>query len=203
LPLSGSIKQLGIIIGINHDCPVMMSATSTGSTIVNGYLKSVIQTTISSITERLEKIADRIMTPKRRETVQQHVLLFTISRPLLATFLYSQIAFSGTPIVIFILFTIGVFLFSFLSALIVAAVIALAFTGLCVGFALLVLLPTVIVTTFIGVTAWICGWTLYYIVSKWLVKRERETRAKLSFWSTSSVVNDESKKKKAFQTPDE
>jgi hypothetical protein len=168
----------------------MMSATSTTA---DGY-KSVIQTTISSITGKFEEMVDHIMTPKRRETLQQRVLLLTISRPLLATLLYSQIAFSGTPIVIFILFAIGVLLSSFLSALVVAALVALAFTGLCVCLALLVLLPIVIVTTFIGVAGWICGWIVYYIVSKWFANGKRA--------KSNIVNNDESEKKGAFETPD-
>lgn len=56
-----------------------------------------------------------------------------------------------------------------MTALVVGILVALLFTAFCVGFGLLVLLPMLMVTTFLGVV--VCGWGWAgWLVLKWFGK---------------------------------
>ncbi len=67
--------------------------------------------------------------------------------------------------------TIGVLVFSLVAALVIGVLGALVFTVICVGFALLILLPTLFVTTFAGAFIWLWGVGAYYIL-KWFNKKD-------------------------------
>lgn len=129
-------------------------------------VKRTILDAFSSVADRVIAVVNRILPPERRETLQQRSVLFATSHPLLATLLLSQVAFSGIPLLLFVMITVGVFVFSFVAALVVAVLSALLFTVFCVGFALLLLLPTLFVTTSTGVGVWLWGWAAYHLV-KW------------------------------------
>jgi len=76
------------------------------------------------------------------------------------------VALTGIPLLMFIAFSITVFVFSLVATLLIAVLIALLFTVFCVGVALLIVLPTVFATT-MGAT-FLFLWALggYYIL-KW------------------------------------
>lgn len=67
--------------------------------------------------------------------------------------------------------TIGVLVFSLVAALVLGVLGALVFTVFCVGFALLILLPVLFVSTFAGAFIWLWGVGAYYIV-KWFNKKD-------------------------------
>ncbi len=67
--------------------------------------------------------------------------------------------------------TIGVLVFSLVAALVIGVLGALVFTVVCVGFALLILLPTLFITTFAGAFIWLWGVGAYYIL-KWFNKKD-------------------------------
>lgn len=88
-----------------------------------------------------------------------------------ASFLLSQIALSGIPVALFVVMTIGVFVFALVAALVIGVVGALLFTAVCVGVALLVLLPTLFITSFAGAFIWLWGVGTYYIL-KWFNQKD-------------------------------
>lgn len=88
-----------------------------------------------------------------------------------ASFLLSQIALSGIPLSLFVVMTIGVLVFALVAGLVIAVLGALVFTVFCVGVALIVLLPTLFITTFAGVFIWLWGLAAYYIL-KWFNQKD-------------------------------
>lgn len=87
------------------------------------------------------------------------------------SFIFSQIALTGFPLGLFIIMTITVVVFSLIGALLVGLLGALIFIVVVVGFALLILLPVLFVTTFAAAFIWLWGVGGYYIL-KWFNKKE-------------------------------
>lgn len=87
------------------------------------------------------------------------------------SFILSQIALTGLPLGLFVVMTITVVVFSLLGALILGLLGALVFIVITVGFALLILLPTVFITTFAAAFIWLWGVGAYYIV-KWFNQKD-------------------------------
>ena len=83
----------------------------------------------------------------------------------------SQIALSGIPLALFAVMTVTVFVFALLAALVIGLLGALLFTAFCVGIALLVLLPTLFITSFGAAFIWLWGVGAYYII-KWFNQKE-------------------------------
>jgi len=81
-------------------------------------------------------------------------------------FLLSNLAFTGLPLALFVLFSITVFVFALLVGLILGLLAAVLFTVFMVGVALVIVLPTIFFTT--GAATFIFLWGLggYYFV-KW------------------------------------
>lgn len=67
--------------------------------------------------------------------------------------------------------TITVVIFSIIAALILAVLAAVVFSVVCVGFALIILLPTLFITTAAASFIWLWGVGAYYIL-KWFNKKE-------------------------------
>lgn len=86
-------------------------------------------------------------------------------------FILSQVALSGIPLALFVVMTITVFVFALVAALLIGVLGALLFTAFCVGIALLVLLPTLFITTFAGAFIFLWGVGAYYLV-KWFNQKE-------------------------------
>lgn len=72
---------------------------------------------------------------------------------------------------LFIIMTITVVIFSIIGALILAILAAVVFSVVCVGFALIILLPTLFATTAAASFIWLWGLGAYYIL-KWFNKKE-------------------------------
>lgn len=72
---------------------------------------------------------------------------------------------------LFVIMTITVVVFSIVAALILALLAAVVFSVVCVGFALVILLPTLFITTAGASFIWLWGVGAYYIL-KWFNKKE-------------------------------
>ena len=80
------------------------------------------------------------------------------------SFLLSHIAISGLPLLLFIALTITVGVFSILGGLLVGLLGALLFIVVAVGFALIILLPTLFFTTLVATFLWLWGMGTYQIL---------------------------------------
>lgn len=87
------------------------------------------------------------------------------------SFILSQLALTGLPLGLFVIMTITVVVFSLLGALLIGLLGALVFIVITVGFALLILLPTIFVTTFAAAFIWLWGVGAYYII-KWFNQKD-------------------------------
>lgn len=80
-------------------------------------------------------------------------------------FLTTQIAFTGLPLLLFFAFSLTVFLFSLIAALLIGLIAALLFTVFMLGVALVVILPTVFLTTFAASFVYLWGLGGYYLMT--------------------------------------
>lgn len=87
------------------------------------------------------------------------------------SFILSQLALTGLPLGLFVIMTITVVVFSLLGALLIGLLGALVFIVVTVGFALLILLPTIFITTFAAAFIWLWGVGAYYII-KWFNQKD-------------------------------
>lgn len=74
-------------------------------------------------------------------------------------------ALTGLPLLLFIVFSITVFVFSLVAALLIALIAALLFTVFCIVVALFVVLPTIFITTLGATFLFLWGLGGYYILS--------------------------------------
>jgi len=84
----------------------------------------------------------------------------------LQTFLGMNLAITGVPLFLFILFSLTVFIFALVVGLLVGVLAAVAFTLFAVGLALMIVLPTVFFTTMGATFLFLWGLGGYYIL-KW------------------------------------
>ncbi|MCJ1479730.1 hypothetical protein MMC13_008416 [Lambiella insularis] len=136
-----------------------------------GGLAGTLQGTASGFLNGGQNLLDRFFPPERRAELSAKLNKFATEKPMFASFLLSQIALSGIPIALFVVMTIGVFVFALVAALVIGVLGALLFTAFCVGVALLVLLPVLFITTFAGAFIWLWGVGTYYIL-KWFNQKD-------------------------------
>lgn len=79
-------------------------------------------------------------------------------------FIATNLAISGMPLVTFLIFTTSTCIFSLALGLLIALGGAVLFTVSCAGFALLFLVPTVVVTTSLACFLFCCGLIAYYLL---------------------------------------
>ncbi|KMP03290.1 hypothetical protein CIRG_02981 [Coccidioides immitis RMSCC 2394] len=144
-----------------------VNSTSTKQPSILSTILLRLQAMLAAITSTLISLLDQIIPPCRREDITSRAYAFSRSRPLLASFLASQLVFCGVPLSLLFLHVASVLFFSFATAIVIGSICALLFTAVCVGLALLVLIPILMVTSFVGLTVWfwallgwyILGWT--------------------------------------------
>lgn len=93
------------------------------------------------------------------------------SLPSCQAFLLTNIALTGPPMFLFILFTLTVFIFSLVVALLVGLLVAIGFTLFMVLVALVILFPTVFFTSLAACFFFLWGLGGYYLM-KWFNKGE-------------------------------
>ncbi|KAF2115077.1 hypothetical protein BDV96DRAFT_92746 [Lophiotrema nucula] len=111
-------------------------------------------------------ILDKILPPEKRAEIVAKLQQFAINNPKLAAFLTTQIVLTGFPLLLFITFTVTVFLFSLIVALIIGLLAAVLFTIFMIGVALIVVLPTIFMTIFTASFLFLWGLGGYYLL-KW------------------------------------
>jgi len=84
--------------------------------------------------------------------------------PALVSFLVSNLALSGPPLVLFAIMTLTIVVFALIVGIVVGLVGAVLFILAAVGFALVILLPTLFFTTLVAVATWLAGMGLYSLV---------------------------------------
>lgn len=131
----------------------------------------VLQGSVGGLLNKGQNILDRFIPPERRNELSNRLSKFATEKPMLASFLLSQVALSSLPLGLFLILTITVFIFALVAALIIGVLGAVLFSVVCVGIGLIILLPTLFVTTFAAAFIWLWGIGAYYIV-KWFNKKE-------------------------------
>lgn len=156
----------------------MESISTATSTVANAFV---------SLTNRVKPVVNRVLPPERLKNVQEHLISFSTAHPVLATLALSQVVFSGIPLILFVLLAVGVLVFSLVSALVIGLLGALLFTVFCVGVALLFLLPTLFITTFMAVGVWLWAWGAFFVV-RWFGAHDTELLTRLSSDLTSHFL---------------
>jgi hypothetical protein len=136
-----------------------------------GGVTGALQGGVANLLNAGQGYLDRWFPPAKREELKAKIVKFAIERPQLAAFLLSQLALSGGPLALFFIMSLTVLVFALLAGIIVGVVGALFFTVFCVGVALLVLLPTLFMTTFAACFIFLWGLGAYFIV-KWFNQKE-------------------------------
>ncbi|CAG7555855.1 unnamed protein product [Fusarium equiseti] len=102
---------------------------------------------------------DRVVPPSSRQRAYDNTMSFASSRPILFSFVVSQLLLSFLPLLIFVIFSLSTILFALGSAII--------FALFWIGVALLILVPALLVTSSIAVLVW--GWAVgSFVVARWL-----------------------------------
>ncbi|KAF4960932.1 hypothetical protein FGADI_582 [Fusarium gaditjirri] len=102
---------------------------------------------------------DRVVPPNSRQKAYDNTASFASSRPILFSFVVSQLLLSFLPLLIFLTFSLSTILFALGAALV--------FALFWIGVALLVLVPALLVTSSIAVLVW--GWAIgSFIIARWL-----------------------------------
>ena len=136
-----------------------------------GGLTGALQGSVSNLVDAGSGWFDKYFPPERREQVKAKLMKFATERPKLAAFLLSNIAISGPALALFFIMSLTVLVFALLAGILVGLIGALLFTVFCLGFALLVLLPTLFFTTFAASFIFLWGLGAYYII-KWFNQKE-------------------------------
>ncbi|KAF2086859.1 hypothetical protein K490DRAFT_14203, partial [Saccharata proteae CBS 121410] len=127
---------------------------------------STIQGLAGGAKDKAMSVLDSLFPPEKRNELLARLQSWAVNNPKLASFLLTNIALTGLPLALFFIFTLTVFVFSLIAALLVGLLVALLFTAFMVGVALLVILPTVFLTTMGASFLFLWGLGGYYIV-KW------------------------------------
>lgn len=120
---------------------------------------------------KAQGVIDRIFPPEKRAEMMTKLQMFAANNPKLSAFLLCQIALTGFPLAMFIVFTVTVFVFSLIAALLIGILVALVFTVFMVFTALLVVLPITFLTTMAASFVFLWGLGGYYLL-KWFNKGE-------------------------------
>ena len=136
-----------------------------------GGLTGTLQGGVGSLLNAGQGWLDRFFPPEKREQVKSKIAKFATEKPKLAAFLLSQVALSAGPLALFIFMSLAVLIFALLAGIIIGVVGALLFTVFCVGVALIILLPTLFMTTFAACFIFLWGLGAYYIL-KWFNQKD-------------------------------
>ncbi|KAF5019094.1 hypothetical protein F66182_8907 [Fusarium sp. NRRL 66182] len=102
---------------------------------------------------------DRLVPPGSRQQFYDSTASFAASRPILFSFVVSQLLLSFLPLLVFLIFSLSTVVFALGSAVV--------FALFWIGVALLILVPTLLVTSSIAVLVW--GWAVgSFVVARWL-----------------------------------
>jgi xanthosine utilization system XapX-like protein len=144
------------------------TAPVTNSVPVPGlsFVSSGLQSSVTNLVSTGHGYIDRFFPPHKRQAWKEWLTNFATQNPRLASFLLSQLALSGPALALFIIMTLTIVIFALVAGILVGLLGALLFIVAALGFALIILLPTLFFTTAAAVFFWLWGMGTYYIV-KW------------------------------------
>lgn len=141
-----------------------VTSTAGDATGTLGSITNTLQAGMSTVLNMGSNLMNKILPPATRDNLKAKLSKFATEKPYLASFLLSQIAISGFPIFLFVILTLTVTIFALLAGLLIGLLGAVLFILGAVGFALVILLPTLFFTTFAAVGIWLWGMGAYYII---------------------------------------
>ncbi|KAG6037079.1 hypothetical protein E4U19_001265 [Claviceps sp. Clav32 group G5] len=127
-----------------------------------GGVTDVVQDKASGAVSYAQGFVDWLMPPTTRRKAYNNISGFASRRPLLFSFLLTQVLWSFFPVFLFFAFSLG--------CIAVALGSAIVFSLFWMGVGLLVLTPTLFVTSSIAVMVW--AWAVgTFVVARWLYLR--------------------------------
>ncbi|KAL6713213.1 hypothetical protein ACLMJK_009334 [Lecanora helva] len=130
-----------------------------------------LQGSVQGVVNKGSEWLDSIFPPEKRNELMAKISKFATEKPMFASFIASQVALTGFPLGLFMVMTISVVIFALLAGLIIGLLGAVLFIVAAVGFALIILLPTLFFTTAAATFIWLWGLAGYYIL-KWFNQKE-------------------------------
>ncbi|EKD20548.1 hypothetical protein MBM_01230 [Drepanopeziza brunnea f. sp. 'multigermtubi' MB_m1] len=136
-----------------------------------------IQQRASGLYSRVRSLVDNyIISPSSRERYYKQISAFVSENPILSTFLGTQLVFSIIPLILFITFSLGVFLLALVSTvlfilfwtgvLLLALISAALFVLFWVVTALLVLIPVLLIMVSLGLMVAFTAVSSYFVTMK-------------------------------------
>ncbi|KAI9716299.1 MAG: hypothetical protein M1828_000395 [Chrysothrix sp. TS-e1954] len=125
-----------------------------------------IQDTGYAARDRGMTFLDSRIPPERRSELSDSLRQWILVNPKLAAFLAFNLALSGPPVLLFSIFTLTVLTTSLLVCTVTALIVALSFTALCVTGALVVLVPTLLLTTLAASFFFFWGLVAYLLANR-------------------------------------
>ncbi|CAK4032993.1 hypothetical protein DOTSEDRAFT_72572 [Lecanosticta acicola] len=116
--------------------------------------------------QKARGMLDSVFPPEKRTAFVSKLKDFILANPKVSAFLGINLALTGIPLGLFILFSLSVFIFALVVALVVGLLAAILFTLGAVGLALIVVFPIIMFTTVAACLLFLWGLGGYYIL-KW------------------------------------
>ncbi|RII10032.1 hypothetical protein CUC08_Gglean006022 [Alternaria sp. MG1] len=135
-----------------------------------------IHYTTRRVGDQIETTTNQVLPPKQREHMLERAREYARQNPKAAAFLTTQTALTGLPLVLFLAFAATTLLVSLSTCLFLGILVSIAITFFLVGFALLFVVPTVIIASCSATIIFIWGFVGYVILRRF---NEGEEPAKL------------------------
>lgn len=115
---------------------------------------------------RVGDTTNRVFPPKQRERALENVRTFSVGNPKLASFLAAQTALAGLPVLLFLAFAIATLFASLVTCVLLGVFAAFVFTFFVTGFALLFVVPAVVIGSCTAGTFFFWGLVGYLIIQR-------------------------------------
>ncbi|KAH6866319.1 hypothetical protein BKA58DRAFT_341434 [Alternaria rosae] len=139
-------------------------------------LGNKIHYTTRRVGDQIETTTNQVLPPKQREHMLERARDYAHQNPKVAAFLTTQAALTGLPLALFLAFATTTLLVSLSTCLFLGLLVSIAITFFLVGFALLFVVPTIIIASCSATFIFIWGFVGYIILRRF---NEGEEPAKL------------------------
>ncbi|KAI4923159.1 uncharacterized protein J4E92_007913 [Alternaria infectoria] len=129
-------------------------------------LGNKIHYTTRRVGDQIETTTNQVLPPKQREHMLERARDYAHQNPKVAAFLTTQTALTGLPLALFLAFATTTLLVSLSTCLFLGLLISIAITFFLVGFALLFVVPTVIIASCSATFIFIWGFVGYIILRR-------------------------------------
>lgn len=144
--------------------------TSTNTKKSDRHTANIGQSFLSASIEKCNKIFHQYLPSETQSSIRRNISIFVHDKPLLASFLVSNLVISGLPVLLFLVFAITLSVITLTTAIVFGLLAAAFFILFMLGGALFLIIPIFSFTTFIAVTTWLLVITAFYVV-KWTGER--------------------------------